>query len=165
MFLFTLHPLLFLKTIRGLLPLQFFWKVGALLRLCHILCLRRSLKTDMRVYKNSPTRYIVEWAWSSALKNVLNLLPWIFFFLSPNAKMRHTRGVLSRLWVKRGFIELRWKLIYLVIIIFGAQGKIVPNNRDNNYNKSRKLWFVFGMSTVCLAGRLGQGGTNVQGDA
>ncbi len=60
----SLDPLLFVYNLTKLSEAGFhhrvFGKVGAGVRLRHILCLRSSLKTDRAVCKNSPTRYIVE---------------------------------------------------------------------------------------------------------
>lgn len=63
-FLLSLDPLLFFYNLTKLseagLHRWSFGKVGAGVRLHHILRLRSSLKTDRAVCKNSPTRYIVK---------------------------------------------------------------------------------------------------------
>lgn len=63
-FLLSSQPLLFFSNLTKLseacLHGGVFGKVGASVRLRHILRLRSSLKTDRAVCKNSPTRYITK---------------------------------------------------------------------------------------------------------
>lgn len=98
---FSLDPLISPNYQRPTSTAEFFGKVGAGVRLRHIVRLRSSLKSDRTVCKSSPTRYIVEYAAEKTgarrAKMCWIYWPGCFFFL------QILKVTEKSLWLEGGF--------------------------------------------------------------
>ena len=98
---FSLDPLISPNYQRPTSTAEFFGKVGAGVRLRHIVRLRSSLKSDRAVCKSSPTRHIVEYAAekTGARRAKMCWIYWPGCFFSSNTESHRERS----LWLEGGF--------------------------------------------------------------